>query len=250
MKNFTKQLILSGLTMLSATYAIAQTPKSCDLQLTLTSPAANAVFEFGETVNIGVTIKNNGPAAIATTDTIYLNPVGTTQAFPITGVDIAVGGTTTSDYTLPNANETGTDQTFDLCMAIVPLASVTLNGVPVAITYEDANTANDQDCRSITLKTKPVSIFDAKTAKETLSLFPNPATSQVSFKIALDKTETVSAIVRDIAGREVMTKNFGQFQSGNTAALELNIANLNSGIYVVEVLAGDKKFIGKVTKKD
>ena len=250
MNKFTKQLILSGLTMFSATFAFAQTPKSCDLQLTLTAPAANAVFAFGDTVNIGVTIKNNGPAAIAATDTIFLNPVGTTQALPITGVTIAVGGTTTEAYTLPNTNETGTDETFDLCLAILPLSSVTIGGNPATITYTDPNTANDQDCRSITLKTKPVSIFDAKTAKETLSLYPNPATSKVGFSIALDKAENVSAIVRDITGREVMTKNFGQIQSGTSTALELNVANLNNGIYVVEVVAGDKKFIGKVTKKD
>lgn len=250
MNKFTKHLILSGLTALSATYAFAQTPKSCDLGITLISPAANSVINYGEQVSIKFDIKNNGPAAIDATDSIFYGlPTGDVGLF--TGTAIASGATATVDLgpALTN-NNTGADQTADFCITLLAQSSITVGGNPATITYNDAVASNDEACNSITIKGNPSGIFDAKTAKETLSLFPNPATSKVGFSIALDKAETVSAVVRDLTGREVMTKNFGQIQSGTATALELNVANLNSGIYVVEVVAGDKKFIGKVTKKD
>ncbi|OJV54597.1 MAG: hypothetical protein BGO31_06410 [Bacteroidetes bacterium 43-16] len=257
MKKFTKNLTLSGLTILAASSAFAQ--KSCDLALTLISPAAATVYNFNDNINIKFDIKNNGPAAIAANDTIfYLLPFGGTQSNPgtiqsLTGVAVASGGTTTVDLgpVIQNINATGTDQTVDFCIKLLAQNTVGVNGQPATTTYTDAVAGNDQDCSSITLKTKPTSIFDVKGTKETLSLFPNPATSQVSFNLALEQAEAVSAVVRDLTGREVMSKDFGKVQTGITSSvLELNIANLNNGIYVVEVIAGDKKFIGKITKKD
>ena len=251
-----KKLVFSTLAVALATCAFAQTPKSCDLGITVVTPAANTVVNFGDSISVKFDIKNNGTAAIATTDTIYYRlPFGTNGTILYkTGVAIASGASTTVDLgkVAKNTNETGTDQVLDFCIKLLAQSTITSNGNPVTVTYNDPVATNDENCKSnVTIKTKPVSIFDAKTAKETLSLFPNPATSKVGFSIALDKTETVSAIVRDLTGREVMTKNFGQIQSGiSSTALELNIANLNSGIYIVEVVAGDKKFIGKVTKKD
>ncbi|RYD94644.1 MAG: T9SS type A sorting domain-containing protein [Sphingobacteriales bacterium] len=214
------------------------------------TPAANSSIEYGAQASIKFDLKNNGPAAIAATDSIfYMLPTGTINV--VTGSAIASGATITVDLgpVLTN-NNTGAEQTVDFCLTLLPQSVITVGGNPVSVTYNDAMGTNDTSCNIVTIKSNPSSIFDAKTTKETLSLYPNPATSQVSFNVALEKPATVVAIVKDITGREVLTKNFGSMQTGTSAALELNIANLNSGIYVVEVIAGDKKFVGKVTKKN
>lgn len=256
MEKFTKKLFLSGITILTASAAFAQ--KTCDLGITLTTPAPGAVINFNDQLSIKFDIKNNGPAAILATDTIFYKlPIPDGSGNPIiqgkTGISIASGASTTVDLgpVAQNVNTSGTDQAVNFCVTLLAQNTVSVNGNPATVTYTDAVATNDNGCSNITMKTKPTGIFDVKGTKETLSLFPNPSSSQVSFSLALDQAEVVTAVVRDLTGREVMSKDFGKVQTGTTSsALELNIANLNSGIYVVEVIAGDKKFIGKITKKD
>ena len=69
------------------------------------------------------------------------------------------------------------------------------------------------------------------------------------FDITFDKAETVTTVVRDMVGRTVMQKDFGKVQPGNAAPFKLDISKLNAGIYFVEVMAGDRQIIGKVTKQ-
>lgn len=251
MNKFTKYLILPALAVFPATYTFAQTPKSCNLEATLITPAANSVINFGDLVTIKLAIKNNGPHAIVPADYLFIGFSGDTDwEGYFSGVAILAGDTYTYEASYTYTNTTATDRVVNFCARLLPQANRTIDGNPVPVTYIDPDTTNDRSCHTITLKAQPSGIFDTKAAKETLNLFPNPATNKVGFRIALDKAETVAAAVRDLTGREVMTQNFGQIQSGTATALELNVAELNNGIYVVEVVAGDKRFIGKVAKKD
>lgn len=61
------------------------------------------------------------------------------------------------------------------------------------------------------------------------------------------KKEVVS--VKDITGPEVCRKNSGMISAGKVTPLKINMMNLNSGLYFIELNAGEKRAAGKVTVK-
>ena len=66
-----------------------------------------------------------------------------------------------------------------------------------------------------------------------VSVFPNPATNNVFVDLALENvSDNVNLQVVDIQGRVVMTQNFANVKSDK---LQLNVANLNTGVYVINI---------------
>ncbi len=257
MKKFTKSLMLAGLSLITGASVFAQTPKSCDLGVTLTTPAANSVFNIGDDCIVKFDIKNDGPAAIAATDTIYYQMSASENILFVTGKTVASGGTTTVDLgrIATWKNDGADDISANFCVKLLSQKVIFhMSGADTiwaAVTYTDAVAGNDQSCNAIKVKKKPVGIFDlGNGVKEALSLYPNPATSRVTFNISLEKAENVTAVIRDLTGREVLRKDFGKVQAGNTSPFVLEVAALNAGIYMVEVNAGDRRAIGKVTKQN
>jgi hypothetical protein len=82
--------------------------------------------------------------------------------------------------------------------------------------------------------------------KSSLNLYPNPATaSEVRMKFAFNN-ENATVRVSDIAGRVLITKNYGK-QSTGEKELTLDISALQNGMYYVELTADDKRAISKLT---
>ena len=66
-----------------------------------------------------------------------------------------------------------------------------------------------------------------------VSVFPNPATNNVFVDLALENvSENVNLQVVDIQGRIVMTQNFANVKANK---LQLDVANLNTGVYVINI---------------
>lgn len=66
-----------------------------------------------------------------------------------------------------------------------------------------------------------------------VSVFPNPATNNVFVDLALENvSNNVNLQVVDIQGRVVMTQNFANVKADK---LQLNVANLNTGVYVINI---------------
>jgi len=66
-----------------------------------------------------------------------------------------------------------------------------------------------------------------------VSVFPNPASNNVFVDLALENvSDNVNLQVVDIQGRVVMTQNFTNVK---TDKLQLNVANLNIGVYVINI---------------
>jgi hypothetical protein len=80
--------------------------------------------------------------------------------------------------------------------------------------------------------------------KQTLVTYPNPTNGKLAFKFNFNNT-VASVRITDIAGRVVMTKEFGK-QSGEKE-LSMDISTLNNGMYFLELTAGDVRAVGKVT---
>ncbi|MEN2284544.1 T9SS type A sorting domain-containing protein, partial [Algoriphagus sp. SE2] len=67
------------------------------------------------------------------------------------------------------------------------------------------------------------------------NMFPNPAKSNVTIEVELDKNVNVGIRIFDAVGRLVYEKE--GVKTGN-AAYEINIDHLSSGLYTVQVSTG------------
>jgi hypothetical protein len=258
-KLFTKSfLALSAITLFTVSNTNAQTIKNLDLAITtFTSPTNNQEVAFGENFDVSFNIKNNGPAAIAATDTIYYIRQGDQNGtvYMAQGLTIASGATSLVNVgQFTNQNNTQQDQNGSICFILVPQSAIFRmpqgggDTVFATVTYNDTDTSNDKGCVNVTLK-KAVSILDANNTISALDIYPNPATDIINFKITLDQPQEVVANILDATGRLVMTKNFGKINGGQEEHLQINLDKLSAGLYFVDLRAGDYKAKGKVTIK-
>jgi hypothetical protein len=253
MKKFTKSLFLAVTLIAAGTMSFAQ--RSTNLALTLTSPANGSSLLPNVKVPLTVSVKNNGTAALNVGDTLFFITSLSTTAVKLKVLTAAMPNGQTQSITLDTLTNNGTgtaDQTISFCTTVINPAQfgVTINGVPVAVTYNDPDTTNNSGCNSIIIKKGGTDILEFNSGSEVrLSVYPNPASGEVTLNYAADKAEHVTVSVKDITGREVSGKDFGTIKAGISNPLKINVGNLNSGLYIVELTAGAKRAVGKVTVK-
>ncbi len=257
MKKFTKLAMVFTAMAIGST-AFAQ--KQCNLGLTIT--ASPTTINYGDTTRVTVKITNSGPAAMGPTDTIYYSQVGSSTVFSlIPSASIPMGGSETFPNELYYRHSTDTltaDRVLNFCFKLLPQSAITIdpdgNGPlpsrPAVITYVDPVSSNDSTCTTVTLKKKPVGIFEfGDISKESLTVFPNPAMDKVSFELNLTKAENIQVSVKDITGREVMRKDFGKINAGNSTSLSLDVSRLRAGMYIVEMNGEERKAVGRFNKR-
>lgn len=85
----------------------------------------------------------------------------------------------------------------------------------------------------------------ANQANESIQIYPNPATTQLSFDYSFLTKEDATATIVDVTGRTVLTKVFTQ----NTGKQQFNldIAGLSNGTYFLHFVVGDKSMMNKFT---
>jgi hypothetical protein len=234
--------------------------KNCDLELTLVSPTNNQNIPFtvesndATKVYVKFNVKNNGPDAIAANDTLYYMSEFSGTLRMITGASIASGATYLHDPQIFINNAVTADQTIDYCLKLFAQTNVYREVVGndttwVTHSYTDPNTDNDKGCASVNLKKQTVGIFDVNSTIANLNVYPNPAQDVVNFNINLEARENVTVKILDATGRVVMTKDFGTVQAQQETILNMDIKNISSGLYFIDLTAGDYKAKGKVTKK-
>jgi hypothetical protein len=77
-------------------------------------------------------------------------------------------------------------------------------------------------------------------------MVPNPASSAVHVTFNAPKAEKTTVRILTVEGVCVMTQDLGVLQSGN---LDLNVDNLASGIYMVELTSGVEKVTQRLVKE-
>ena len=100
---------------------------------------------------------------------------------------------------------------------------------------EDATDVNGQMSTS-------VDDVDALTA---LNIYPNPATTNVIVDYSLENSSTVRFELFNILGERVLTQNEASF--GGSNRVELNVANLETGMYTLNMTIEDQMTSSKIT---
>ncbi len=76
-----------------------------------------------------------------------------------------------------------------------------------------------------------------------LNLFPNPATDRLTVSYEISTATTVQIVVTDLTGKVVSLQESDVEAGRQTAKLQLN--NMNSGIYLLQVISDDARMIKK-----
>ncbi|MEM6270306.1 MAG: DUF4397 domain-containing protein [Bacteroidota bacterium] len=76
-------------------------------------------------------------------------------------------------------------------------------------------------------------------------LFPNPATNNVTLRYNVEKPGEMNVTVRDLTGRVLMTQNVGT-QGIGEQDINLNVSELPSGTYMVELNNDSQRLVKKV----
>lgn len=103
--------------------------------------------------------------------------------------------------------------------------------------------ALDRACSAGTVGTETVEAFTLPT----LQVFPNPASDQVSIRISENTASNALIQLRDMLGKVVITVPVGASNGIND--IRINIAELNSGIYLVEMIDGENVETTKFIKR-
>lgn len=91
--------------------------------------------------------------------------------------------------------------------------------------------------KDINVKTKEIQVSAA---------YPNPFSNVTSLDVTLGKKADVSIEVYSVTGQKVMQQNYGQYPAG-MFKINVNAANLNSGLYIVKVKAGQESTTTRIS---
>lgn len=253
------RLALACTALMIGNAAFAQ--KQCNLGIQVT--ATPTTVNYKDTLFFNFTITNNGPASLETTDTIYFGAVGSNQVFNIIpSTTVATGGTIMLNkqiYRVHDIDTLSADLQTRFCFVLYAQSGITIdpdgNGPqpsrPATVTYTDAVATNDTSCTAtVTFKKATSGLFEISgTAKEQLTVFPNPASDRIGFELNLDKATRVQVSVKDITGREVLREDRGMIKAGAGTALTVDISRLKAGMYFVEITGEEKRAVGRFTKQ-
>ncbi|GAO31885.1 fasciclin domain-containing protein [Geofilum rubicundum] len=126
-------------------------------------------------------------------------------------------------------------------------SGVKINGVSMVITADlmaDNGVVHVID--AVLLPDESTSIReDFRNAAASLSIYPNPASSEVHFTFSLPSTQAVSVEIYNTFGQLIKTVNYGALQVGSNS-ISQNVSDLSSGIYMIIVTTGSDKTVSKL----
>lgn len=94
----------------------------------------------------------------------------------------------------------------------------------------------------------PLGIDDATKEDIGLSLYPNPVNDMVNIHFLLDKKYEVGIKIADISGRVVYVQSAKEYAAGEVTIPVSLTDNISSGLYLVEVTIGNKRYVERLIK--
>ena len=215
---------------------------------------ANGLLTATANGTVEVTATANDASNVTDSETITISNQTTGTAILVSSISVqgqggastitTNGGTLQMGATVLPAN--ADDATFTWSVANgTGAATIDANGLLTATadgTVEVTATANDasgvSDSETITISNQSVGVGINELAFEALNIYPNPTNNIVNLEVS-EKLRSIKLF--DLAGKVVKT-----FKPENT---QLDVSNLNAGIYFLEIANAEKKAMLKLIKK-
>jgi hypothetical protein len=145
-----------------------------------------------------------------------------------------------TEHVVPGSSQTKSEtKTIQWCDSVW----VTRPSVGVIV---DPNTANNKSCVNVTATYWITSVNDVNLSANTMTVYPNPASSRINVKFDFGANATGNLAVRDILGKVVYQQDLGKNLAGEKE-FTIDASNFSSGIYFVELTANEAKKVAKVT---
>lgn len=243
-----KSYLLLALLLIFAGSVSAQ--RVCDLQLM--HNVTNGVTIVIKDVNppqyaFRFSFKNLGPAAVTSTDTIYLKTPWNTYKLLLPTAGIPAGDTVYFTDTVGFTSGPANTSSYNWC------DSAWLRGISTS-PITDPVISNNQTCNTITIYNVPAAVTEYFTATRTskgvqsLNVYPNPATNSLNIKHDFGFTGTAATLtIRDLVGRVVLRQDLGKSNFG-AKEFSFDISQLKTGIYMVELATDNNaRFVSKLS---
>ncbi len=249
MKKKSKQSIaLLGLSLYLVSTSFAQ--RSIDVEGTLVSPASGQEIVVGQSFNVVLQAKNNGPDNLIKGDTIII--LLGSQVIPILlerellvgdGGDLINGSTSVGEGSALGPRQ--------FCLEITDINATGFkngNGEAVKVSYDDPNPDNNLVCKEITIiaSGSTSSIAQEPSMNDEVRLFPNPAIEDVTIEIGKQPFSALKISVSDISGRILMTRAYSATAVKN-GRVTLNINSLPAGMFVFNLQFDAQSIVRKIT---
>jgi len=240
-------------TLLVFTFAItfADAQRKCDLQVSPFLPGNGWIIQNGKPFDITVKVKNLGPDAIKTTDTIlyllkidgtYITSSGQPLGKALIGLSIPVGTEVTQSLF------TGLTMTFTIDGSHQFCTEATLFNRAAVDGASDVSLSNNTGCATV-LMNKFTSGINAKSDLliNGISVFPNPVHSITTLNYVVDGENDVKIAIKDLQGREVL-QVLNELQNAGNYEKTIDLSSFSNGIYLVEYNVGGKVYTSKIIK--
>lgn len=243
-KSTTRNLMLLGMTAFSLTAAAQQ--RQVNLEIHIDEPANGTVFQPGQTFPFTVSITNHGPDELVAGDSLFvITPSGEPtwgtlqEGIPVDSNFVLFS----NELTVPSVESTGN---MDLCVQLVddPTTQITLSGSPISVSYIDPIPDNNVVCHTITIEATPSSISKHNIKSNALEVYPNPAGQLVHIPVNKTSKEAIMIQIRDISGKTVLSEHFS---SNGHETVNMNVGQLQEGIYIIESQQGNMRSTGKLS---
>lgn len=235
-----KKSLLFSVVLLMATLAYSQ--RVVDIGISMTSPTTSSTIRTGQPFNVNLTVTNNGPDVIKTTDTfVYFMGVGTTiytqtaTVVPITA-NIASGGS--ANFTVTNLTLTGASGgQVTLCSYLI-----LYNGHEPDSVYDMNIDGNNRSCANMNFSGAGIGAITA--SKFTSNAYPNPVSDILNIEFLASKSTASVIEIFDMQGRTVQTIDNGKIEAG-LQTVSIDVAHLSKGVYFYKVINGDEISMNK-----
>ena len=157
------------------------------------------------------------------------------------------------DDAFPDGQTAGSSHTFNFTFSISSEWNATnMHIVGMLIKNGDINngggsTIDDAIANGYVEGTVVVGIEELSHIVSNFEIYPNPATDLTNINLVLENQQRVTLQIIDIAGKVVRRKDYGQLNGAYTLPIGLN--DLESGIYFVNLLIGNRAITQKLIIK-
>lgn len=86
------------------------------------------------------------------------------------------------------------------------------------------------------------------TIENSISIYPNPTTNQITMEFELAETKNVSIDIKNVLGQTVKIISNSEFRKGNNK-IEIELSDLINGVYFVQLESENKRSNKKFIKE-
>ncbi|MFT4061552.1 MAG: T9SS type A sorting domain-containing protein [Edaphocola sp.] len=222
----------------------------CDIETILVSPTDGGTVSCTDSTYVSYLFVNNGPDALVPGDTVlYYSPISLDYYYYFAVSDTIYAGDTavyygynvdaseiewllSSDATAQVENADFTDgESYYWWLEFGMFYSGGAEATDVVDTSDD----NNYGYASVTYSCATSGILGSgKAAASTISVYPNPASTNLNFNVVAKSNSDVSVKVTDVLGRVVFAANYSNLSVGDNK-IEIDLSKFVNGNYILVV---------------